>query len=155
MPHINVLKKSNFLKKEDCGPGILVTITGCTELNVAADGAPEELKWCLHFSESEKPMVLNSTNGQIIAGFVGSDNTDDWNGRKIVLYHDPNVSFGGKLIGGIRARAPKTKPTGTPASAMPAAAPVTTLPPSQRPPAAQPPAWPTEPAIEEGSDVPF
>lgn len=153
MPHINVLKKSNFLKKEDCNPPILVTITGCTEQNVAADGAPEELKWCLHFAEVEKPMVLNSTNGQIIAGFVGSDNTDDWTNRKIVLFHDPNVSFGGKLIGGIRARAPrqpqaaaKQTPAAAPAPAKPAAAPAPA--PAQE--------WPTETApTEEGSDVPF
>lgn len=161
MPHINVLKKSNFLKKEDCGPGILVTITGCTELNVAADGAPEELKWCLHFSETEKPLVLNSTNGQIIAGFTGSDNTDDWKDRKIVLYHDPTVSFGGKLIGGIRARAPRNlqagpmaKP-GPPVQHPPAAQPL----PNQPPPVAGQPGtpWPTEAAKAAAAedDVPF
>ena len=107
MPNISVLKKSNYLKKEDCDPPILVTIRGCTEENVAKEGAPEELRWCLHFNELEKPMVLNATNGQIIAGFSGHDNTDDWPGVKVVLYHDPNVSFGGKLIGGIRCRAPR------------------------------------------------
>lgn len=147
MPHINVLKKSNFLKKEDCGPGILVTITGCTEVNVAADGAPEELKWCLHFAETEKPMVLNSTNGQIIAGFTGSDNTDDWVNRRIVLYHDPNVSFGGKLIGGIRARAPR--------QLQPAAKPATPTPAPAAPAPASAKEWPTEAPTEEGSDVPF
>lgn len=122
MPNINVLKTSKFLKKEDCNPPILLTITDCTEENVAKEGAPEESKWCLHFKETDKPLVLNSTNGQIIAGFVGSENTEDWVGHKVVLYHDPSVSFGGKLIGGIRARAPKgvtapAKPTApTPAA---------------------------------------
>lgn len=146
MPNINVLKKSNFLKKEDVGNGALLTITGCTEVNVAADGAPEELKWCLHFSEVEKPCVLNSTNGQIIAGFIGSDNTDDWVGRKIVLYHDPSVSFGGKLIGGIRARAPRNlqpaaKPAAAPAKPAPAPAPAQE--------------WPTEAAATGEDDVAF
>ena len=109
MPNISVLKSSKFLKKEDCDPPVLVTIKDCTELNVAQEGAPEEFKWCLHFEETDKPMVLNSTNGQLIAKFIGKDNTEEWVGHKIVLYHDPNVSFGGKLIGGIRARAPKVK----------------------------------------------
>jgi hypothetical protein len=39
-----------------------------------------------------------------------------------VLYHDPNVSFGGKLIGGIRVRAPRKQPvsvTGKRPVAMP------------------------------------
>lgn len=52
-------------------------------------------------------MVLNSTNGQIIAQITKSEDTDDWKGWKIVLYDDPNVSFGGKLVGGIRVRAPR------------------------------------------------
>ena len=29
----------------------------------------------------------------------------DWLGQQIVLYTDPNVSYGGKLVGGIRIRA--------------------------------------------------
>ncbi len=110
MPHINQIKKSNFLKKEDCGQGILVTIKSCSEENVAAEGAPIEMKWCLHFNEQDKPMVLNSTNAQIIAAVTGNPDTDFWTGHKIVLYHDPNVSYGGKLIGGIRARAPRNQP---------------------------------------------
>lgn len=120
MPNINVLKTSKFLKKEDCNPPLLLTIKETTEENVAKEGAPEELRWCLHFLEVDKPMVLNSTNGQIIAHFTGKDNTDDWAGTKVVLYHDPNVSFGGKLIGGIRVRAPKPVRLAAPAAPKPA-----------------------------------
>lgn len=105
--HISSLKNSNFLKKEDCDPPILVTISSVSQENVAKEGAPAEMKWCLHLEEAEKPMVLNSTNGQLIAKITGSEETEDWTGKQIVLYHDPNVSFGGKLIGGIRVRAPK------------------------------------------------
>lgn len=135
MPHISALKSSKFLTKQDVTPPILVTIQDCVEVNVAQEGAPQDLKWALHFNETEKPLVLNSTNGQIIAGFLGKENTDDWKGHKVVLYHDPNVSFGGKLIGGIRARAPKNQPK-----------------PQQPPPVAHAPA----PAPEvESDDVPF
>ena len=107
MPNISVLKNSNFIKKEDCDPPALVTIDRVSEENVAKEGAPQEMKWCLHFREVDKPMVLNSTNGQIIAQIVGSPETDNWAGHRIVLYHDPSVSFGGKLVGGIRVRAPR------------------------------------------------
>lgn len=107
MPNINQIKQSKFLKRDDCGNGILVTITGCHQVNVAMEGAPPEEKWCLSFQETEKPMVLNTTNAQIIAAVCGSQETDDWTGKKVVLYDDPNVSFGGKLVGGIRARAPR------------------------------------------------
>jgi hypothetical protein len=40
---------------------------------------------------------------------MGSDNTDDWIGKQIVLFVDPSVSFAGKIVGGIRLRAPKGK----------------------------------------------
>lgn len=105
--HISALKQSKFLTRADVGPGILVTIRQITQDNVAKEGAPEELRWCLHFDEAEKPMVLNSTNGQIIAGITKNEETDHWIGHKVVLYDDPNVSFGGKLVGGIRVRAPR------------------------------------------------
>jgi hypothetical protein len=139
MPHISELKQSKFLTRSDCGPGILVTIRECFQENVAKEGAPPEMKWCLSFDEQEKPMVLNSTNGQIIAAFIGSENTDDWVGKKIVLYDDPTVSFGGKLVGGIRARAPRGKA----AQAKPAPAPAPKLAPEANTPA------------QEADDVPF
>ena len=107
--HISELKESKFLRKEDCGPGILVTVHSVSQQNVAKEGAPEEMKWVIHFNETDKPMVLNSTNGQIIAQITGSEDSDDWTGAELVLYHDPNVSFGGKLVGGVRVRAPRKK----------------------------------------------
>jgi hypothetical protein len=126
--NINQLKESKFLKKEDAGTGILVTISHVTQENVAKEGADQELKWCIHFKETEKPLVLNSTNGQLIAAITKQEDTDNWTGHKIVLYHDPNVSFGGKLMGGVRVRAPRIpKPASVPAPVQappaPAAAP--------------------------------
>jgi hypothetical protein len=114
MASVGDLKSSKFLKKEDVGQGALVTIREVSQQNVAKDGAPEEAKWCLHFDEFDKPLVLNSTNGQIIAKITGIENDIEvgWVGKKIVLYDDPNVSYAGKITGGIRVRAPKstTKP---------------------------------------------
>lgn len=120
MPNISVLKTSNFIKKEDCDPPALVTIDRVMEENVAKEGAPPELKWCVHFKEIDKPMVLNSTNGQIIAKILGSEETNDWTGHKIVIYHDPSVSFGGKLVGGIRCRAPRAPANPAKATTQPA-----------------------------------
>lgn len=120
--HISELKESKYLRKEDCGAGILVTIHSVSQQNVAKEGAPEEMKWVMHFNETDKPLVLNSTNGQIIAQITGSEDSDAWTGVQVVLYHDPNVSFGGKLVGGVRVRAPRKKPspvTGKKPVAMP------------------------------------
>lgn len=138
MPNINDLKKSNFLSKSDVQQPILVTIRGYEQLNVAKEGAPEDLKYALNFNEVEKPFVLNSTNGQIIASVTGSEDFDGWIGKQIVLYFDPNISFGGKLTGGIRCRAPKK------AAAVAAPAPKA---------APAPAAAPVEPPDDDG--VPF
>ena len=143
MPHINEMKKSSFLKKEDCGAGILVTIKEVVQENVAKEGAPEELKWCCFFNELEKPMVLNSTNVQLIAQITKQENTDNWPGWKVVLFNDPSVSYSGKMIGGIRVRAPRGQ-AAKKAAPAPAPAPVT--------PAPAPAAALAEP---EADDVPF
>jgi hypothetical protein len=109
--HISGLKQSRFLTRADVGAGVLATIKGVYQDNIAKEGAPEELKWVVEFEEIEKPMVLNSTNGQIIAQITKQDDTDNWAGAKVVLYDDPSVSYGGKLVGGIRVRAPRVPAT--------------------------------------------
>ena len=111
MPRVGDMIESKFLKKEDVGGerGMLVTISAVKQANVAMQGADPEMKWTLSFSELDKPMVLNSTNIHMTAKACGSDDTDEWMGKKIVLYEDPNVSFGGKLVGGIRVRAQRTQ----------------------------------------------
>ena len=146
--HVSELKDSKFLRKEDCGAGILLTIADVRQENVAKEGAPEDMKWCMYFRESEKPMVLNSTNGQIIAAFTGSEDSEGWIGKQVVLYHDPNVSFGGKLVGGIRCRAPRkagVPVTGKRPVAMPKAAPR----------AEEPPDPPEPDAAAEDDGLPF
>lgn len=103
------LKASKFLTKGDCGDdGIIITIKYVKQENIAKEGAEPEMKWCIHFEEVEKPMVLNSTNGFLIAKALKlAEDADfnEWKGKAIVLYNDPSVSFGGKITGGIRARA--------------------------------------------------
>lgn len=151
--HISALKQSKFLTRVEVGRGMLVTIREVFQENVAKEGAPEELRWCMSFDEAEKPMVLNSTNGQIIAGILKNEDTDHWVGHKIVLYDDPNVSFGGKLVGGIRVRAPRNQaPAASPAPAHGMLGKPRTSP----APAAQPkPAEELPANAPESDDVPF
>ncbi len=101
------MRESKFLKQTDVGAGMLMTVVGCEKHNVAKDGADPELKWCLAFEESDKPLVLNSINIQLLERIFNSDETDQWIGKKVVLYVDPSVSYQGKVVGGIRVRAPK------------------------------------------------
>ena len=101
------LIESKYLKKEDAGDGILVTIRDFKKENVGREDE-SEIKWVIHFDEC-KPMVLNSTNIALIEKALGTDETDDWIGHKIVLFNDENVSFGGKVTGGVRVDVNRTK----------------------------------------------
>lgn len=107
MPNVNDLKTSKFLTKHDVEPPILVTIKSYEAMNVAMESQAEEVKWCLNFNEVDKPLVLNMTNGQLIAAITGSGDFDNWLGKQIVLFNDKTVMFAGKLTGGIRVRAKK------------------------------------------------
>src|SRR5688572_4894141 len=107
MPRIHEMVDSKFLKKEDAGDGILVTIKGVEKRDVGTESEPEQ-KWVLLLAEA-KPLVLNSTNLALLEKALGSDDSDDWVGQKVVLYNDENVSFAGKLTGGVRIDVNRTK----------------------------------------------
>lgn len=107
MPNVNDLKSSKFLTKNDVEPDVLVTIKSYELTNVAMETQAPEEKYVLYFEELEKPLVLNMTNGMLLAAITGSEDFDHWLGQKIVLWNDKTVSFAGKITGGIRIRASK------------------------------------------------
>ena len=109
MPRTSDMIPSKYLKKGDVGPGQLWTVKRIEQVNVAKEDEAPELKWVLHFTETEKGLALNKTNIQRLEKFLGSDNTDDWMGKQVVLYWDETVEYMGELKGGIRVRAPKSK----------------------------------------------
>ena len=49
--------------------------------------------------------VDTTSFGANLKALFGSDNTDDWVGKEIVLFTDDNVTFGGELVGGLRFKA--------------------------------------------------
>jgi len=91
-----------YLRKDDVDfKGLDVTIYNITDETI---GDELETKPVLHFREhGVKPLVLNKTNiGYMIAVF-GSDDSDDWVGRRVNLWNDPSVNFNG-VRGGLRVR---------------------------------------------------
>lgn len=123
---IGQMKTSKYLKKEDVGNGKLVTIAKIDQQDVSMENDPADMKYVMYFKEDiipneNKGMVINWTNIQLCAKACGTEETDEWPGHQIVLYDDLNVSYGGKLTGGIRIRAKKPenqmgKQAGTPIS---------------------------------------
>jgi hypothetical protein len=87
------------------------TISGVTiDTFKGQNGKPDEqkLSCVVDLGTEEKKVTLNKTNLRVIIGAYGDD-TDKWVGRPIVVYYDPNVSFGGRTIGGVRVKVPTTQ----------------------------------------------
>jgi hypothetical protein len=115
---------SKFYRAADVTSPILLTIKDVT-LQRMPDGAD---KYVMSFGEvGSKWLVLTPTKWDAIGYIAGSDDTDDWRGVQVVLYAD-RVTYGGKLVDGIKIRAPKKKgpPTKPESQQPPPVAPVGT-----------------------------
>ena len=108
MPRVGDMFPSRFLKESDVVEPKLYTVKSVTIEEIGRPGE-EELKAVVHFEETEKQMTLNKTNAQRMEKALGSDNSDDWKGKQIVVYWDENVEYAGKMTGGIRVRGPKSQ----------------------------------------------
>lgn len=99
MPKLNEVFTGGFLKAEDLnGKTVKVTIES-VEVKDFDDGK----KILLHFKGKDKALVANKTNCAIIQEVLGSDDTDDWEGRQITLM-TKKVEFQGKLVPAIRVK---------------------------------------------------
>lgn len=101
---INDYLGGDHLRREDVPKPMLVTVA---EVTVKEFDNPPEKKAVLHFAETERSLVANKTNLKIAKSVFGTSETDDWKGKQIVVYDDPNIFFAGKQTGGLRLRAPK------------------------------------------------
>jgi hypothetical protein len=103
-----VITTGTYLKKEDLPEtGVLLTIAECASENIAPEDKPREMKWVLRFVGDVKPLILNKVNITRLTAAFKSNDSDQWLGKQIVAYSDPDVEFGGKLVGGVRLRAKK------------------------------------------------
>ena len=110
MPNINQMVQSKYLKTADVPDPVIVTVQGVKQVNMAKEDETPEYKWAIKFIELDKPMVLNTTNIHVAAKVFASDDTDQWKGKEIILFTDPNVSFGGQVVGGLRFRGQEKAP---------------------------------------------
>lgn len=116
---------SNFLKSDDIGDKeVMVTISGIEMELMPGD---EKEKPVLSFKETEKKLVCNITNWDIIEKVTGKDDTDQWIGEKITLVTMQVQKKGGGMTMGIRVSLKKpapafSKPLFTKPATKPAAA---------------------------------
>jgi hypothetical protein len=102
MPRISErYPKSGFLTAKD------VEEEGDLDLQIAYVAWDEEIgnktRDVVHFLNDGRALVLNATNARTVAKLHG-DEADDWSGRWVTLFFDPDVEYQGRKDGGIRVR---------------------------------------------------
>jgi hypothetical protein len=96
---------SKYLKASDLQGGeFTLTIANVVMTDVSPGGQGAEERPVIHFEETEKALVLNKTNALEIASEY-TDETDDWTGKRLVLYC-ARVQFQGRVVDGLRVRIP-------------------------------------------------
>lgn len=96
--------ESKYLKQADVDGELVVTVQGLKKVNVAREDEDPEYRWTVKFQELPKPLIANVTNLKRLAKALGDD-TDDWIGKQVILYVDPDIEFGGNIVGGLRVKA--------------------------------------------------
>lgn len=105
MPKITEMLPSSYLKQSDfTEEGFIVTIKLIKHENLANEKDAPDFKYVVYFKEFEKGLVLNTTNINGLAKACNSEDTDDWVGKEIIVFVDPNVGYGGQITGGLRVK---------------------------------------------------
>ena len=102
---------SKYLAAADLdGRDITVTIES-VELESIGQGQNKESKLVIAMKGKEKQFVVNKTNAKTISKVLGSDDTDDWIGQRIII-GPREVEFQGDMIWSLRVslRNPASNP---------------------------------------------
>jgi len=101
---MEMLFPSNYLKCCDLkGKDIALTIK-LVELDVLQmRGGGTKNKAVVHFDGTDKLLVCNRTNAELIAAALGTRNPQEWVGKRIILY-PTRVGFGRDMVDAIRVR---------------------------------------------------
>ena len=105
---------AKYLKKEDVPSPVNTSILWIKEEEVTAPGKGTEIRLVLYFDGLKKGLVLNMANADALAEITGTDDYEKWSDIPVQLYVDPDVTYGGKKIGGIRIRELVTLPVSNP-----------------------------------------
>ena len=95
---------SKYMSKDDVKVPVVATVADVRPEVLKSDNGDEQ-KPVMYFSGDHKPMILNNANWMTVEDMYGDD-SDSWVGHVVELYHEPNIMFGNKRVGGIRIRKP-------------------------------------------------
>lgn len=111
--------KSDYIKSDELKDGEKTYVIAGVAEDTVGQGADAETKPVatledVNTGEEKKFVIGNKVNWTSIVEITGEEDSDDWTGSKITLYRDPNITFGGKKVGGIRIKAPTSAGATTP-----------------------------------------
>ena len=109
--------QSKFLRAEDLTQDKVLRIKSVTE-ELVGQGADQQKKLVVWFTNSPKGLALNRTNNRTIRGAYGDD-VAGWIGKLIVVF-PTQADFRGRLVGALRVRIPPPKQAKTSVAAPPA-----------------------------------
>ena len=107
---------SAYLKSCDlAGKDVALVISEVQVEDLTMRGGATRRRGTVAFDGTEKKLVLNRTNGELIAAALGTRNPREWIGKRIVLYQT-KVQMGRDMVDAIRVR-DKAPPARKPAPA--------------------------------------
>lgn len=112
--HWKKLIDHNFINEGDLDNGnIVATIKSVALEEVTGPGGKKEDLHVLRFVEPNvKPMILSAKiNFKNIQTALKTPYIEEWAGKKIEIYYDPNIKFGKETVGGVRIKATAPKIT--------------------------------------------
>lgn len=98
--------KSKFFRGKDLEgvPPLYLHIADVSE-ELMGRGSRQDVKCVMWFHENPKGLRLNKTAVNVLELAYGPD-SDAWSGKRVKLYFDPAIEFGGRPVGGVAVATP-------------------------------------------------
>jgi hypothetical protein len=111
MMHYQAYRDHKYLGEWDFAEGDrLVTIDRVEQGLIERDEGPPERAPFMYLREFERPMIVNSTNGALIAAMYGSPDTREWEGKRIWLTRGMTTNKQGQPCFAIRVKPMRPAP---------------------------------------------
>lgn len=104
MADFETLYPGRFLKKEVLATPKVVRILAVTSTELESESGAKEPKVIVKYkaADGEGEIVWCKTNAVLTAEALGTREYNEWVGKLITIYNNPNVDLKGKKVGGIR-----------------------------------------------------
>jgi len=98
-----VLYPSRFMKKEALAVPKVIRITKVINVDLEGEkGTEKKVVLSYKSADGDGEIVWCKTNAELTSHALGTRDHEQWIGRLLTIYNNPNVDLGGKKVGGIR-----------------------------------------------------